>query len=128
MKILKNVLLLMITLLFFNYSVIAQEEEEEIEEVVEEIPQGSRIIQGTFDGFDGESYSFNYKDEEGEDDVFFFTKIVPEVLKTYDLKGNKFEGKAFEITFISETETEIDEDGDEQEYTRRTIIGLKPIK
>ena len=125
MKHLKILALMMTAILFCSFTAIAQEEEEE--EEIEETQQEPETIKGTFDGFGGDVYSFNYKNEDDEDDTIFFNAINTEVLKMYNLKDKKFIGKLFEITFISESEKEIDEDGDEQEFIKKTITVLKPI-
>ncbi len=114
MKKSKNIIFVLITLFFCNVTIQAQASNEDTE-----------TITGVFDGFDGEHFTFNYTNEEDEEDVILFTKVKSEVLKKFNLKGEKFIGKTFNITFITETETEIDEDGDEQEYTVRIIIDLE---
>ncbi|WP_299312684.1 hypothetical protein [uncultured Aquimarina sp.] len=131
MKDLKILVLMMMALFLCNVTAIAQEEEEkeeEVEEVVEEIvAAGIKTFNGTFDGFEDDVYSFNYKNEDDEDDSMFFNVIAPEILTMYDLKGKKFVGKKFEITFAFEYENEVDEDGDKQEFVKRTITKLKLI-
>ncbi len=129
MKNLKILVFVITSIWFCSYTAIAQEEEEveEIEEIVEENLQGPETITGTFDGFEGDHYSFNYTNEEDEEDSILFDKITPEVLKMYNLKDKKYIGKTFEITFISESQTEVDEDGDKQEFIKRRITVLKPL-
>ncbi|MFC5048319.1 hypothetical protein ACFSTE_02735 [Aquimarina hainanensis] len=116
MKKSKNLVFVLIALFFCTLTVKAQESDQETETII-----------GVFDGFDGENFSFNYTTEEDEEDIMLFPNIKPELLKKYNLNDEKFMGKTFNITFITETETEIDEDGDEQEYDVRTIIGLELI-
>ncbi|MHA7058761.1 hypothetical protein ACWGOQ_0016165 [Aquimarina sp. M1] len=124
----------MMMLLSGNFTVFSQEEGEEveeieeIEEVVEEtVTEGTETFTGVFDGFEKDTYSFNYKNEDNEDDSIFFNAITPEILKTYNLKDKKFIGRKFEITFAFRYENEVDEDGDKQEFVKRTITGLKLI-
>ncbi|TPN87079.1 hypothetical protein [Aquimarina algicola] len=85
----------------------------------------TETIIGVFEGFDGEHFTFNYTNEENEEDVVLFSKANSEVLEKFNLSSEKFIGKTFNITFITETETEVDEDGDEQEYDVRTIVDLE---
>ncbi|GGX15387.1 hypothetical protein [Aquimarina muelleri] len=121
MKNIKNVYVLIITLLFISYTGIAQEENEETSLEVQ-------TIKGVFDGSEGGSYSFKYKNEEGDSDVIFFDNIKPEVLKAYNLNDKKLIGKTFEITFDTLEEEEIDDDGDSQYNRIRTITLLKEVK
>ncbi|GAA4273136.1 hypothetical protein U6A24_07660 [Aquimarina gracilis] len=114
MKNSKNVVFVLIALFFCTLTVKAQTSDEETE-----------TITGVFDGFDGEHFTFNYTNEEDEEDVVLFAKANSEVLKKFNLSNEKFMGKTFNITFITETETDVDEDGDEQEYDVRTIVDLE---
>ncbi|WP_155839748.1 hypothetical protein [Aquimarina latercula] len=118
---------MMMSLLFCSYTVIAQEEEEEEEiiEEVEEISEEPTMVKAVFDAYEGGMFSFNYKTEDGDDDVIFFNHIKPEVLKLYDLKSKKFSGKTFEIIYETVEEEEIDDDGDKQYNRVRTITVLK---
>ena len=121
MKHIKKAYVLIIALLFMSYAGIAQEENEETSLEVQ-------TIKGVFDGSEGGSYSFKYKNEEGDDDIIFFDNVNPEVLKAYNLNDEKLIGKAFEITFETLEEEEIDDDGDSQYNRIRTITLLKEVK
>ncbi|GAA0730280.1 hypothetical protein GCM10009430_41380 [Aquimarina litoralis] len=114
MKNLINTTFIIIVLFFGVTTVKAQETNQEKE-----------IIEGVFDGFDGENFTFKYITEDGDEDIVLFPKAEPEVLEKYNLSDEKFIGKKFNITFKTEWETETDEDGDEQEYELRTIIDLE---
>ncbi|WP_299242954.1 hypothetical protein [uncultured Aquimarina sp.] len=114
MKNSKNIVFILITLFSCTLTLKAQVSDEETE-----------TITAVFDGFDGENFSFNYVTEDDEEDIMLFPKIKPELLKKYNLSNEIFMGKTFNITFITETETEVDEDGDEQEYDVRTIVNLE---
>ena len=81
---------------------------------------------GVFDGFD--FYVFKYVNEDGDDDDMYFNEISDQALKSYNLKSETFNGKKFEVTYSEKSEIEIDDDGDEQEVTIRTIISLKLIE
>lgn len=89
--------------------------------------QETETITGVYDGYDGDTFGFKYTDEDGEEDIIVFSKISSEVSEKEDLSEGKYIGKIFNITYISETETEIDEEGDEQEYVVRTIIALEQV-
>lgn len=110
----KNMVFVLIALFFCSVTVKAQASDEDTESII-----------GVFDGFNGEHFTFSYTNEEDEEDIILFAKTSPEVLKKFSLRNEKFKGKTFNITFITETETEIDEDGDEQEYNVRTIVGIE---
>lgn len=116
MKNIKNISALIIALLFVSYTGISQEESEEVS-------LETQTIKGIFDGYEDGSYSFKYKNEDGDNDVIFFDKIKPELLKVYDLNSGKLKGKTFEITFETIEEEEIGDDGD-SEYNRTKIITL----
>ncbi|MFD2562840.1 hypothetical protein [Aquimarina rubra] len=128
-----KILILMVMLLSSSLVAFSQEEEEEeeieeVEEVIEEtVAEGIEVIKGVFEGFEGDSFSFNYKNEDNEEDTLFFKDITPEVLKTYNLKDKKYIGKKFEVTFSFAYEDEVDEDGDKQQFIKRTVTGLKPL-
>lgn len=115
MKNLKTIALVMLTLLFSNTVINAQEASD----------QDTETVTGVFDGFDGEHFTFNYINEDDDEGLMLFVKISPEVLEQHNLNDEGFIGKSFNITFTSETVTEMDEDGDEQEYIVRTIINLE---
>ncbi|WP_025740855.1 hypothetical protein [Aquimarina pacifica] len=114
MKNSKNVVFVLIT--FFFCSVTAN---------TQALDKDTETITGVFDSFDGEHFIFSYTNEEDEEDVIVFAKANSEILKKFNLSSEKFMSKTFNITFITETETEIDEDGDEQEYSFRTIVDLE---
>jgi len=84
-----------------------------------------KVITCIYDGFDGENFTFIRIKEGDAEEYLFFQKILTEVLEKYNLSEDKFKGKLFEVTFSSEIETEIDEDGDEQEYDVFTITNLE---
>ena len=68
-------------------------------------------------------YSFS----NGEDEVFDFERIAPEVLKEFDLKSTLYVKKKFKITYKEETFK--DEDGEEdEEYEVWTITKLELVK
>ena len=100
----------------------AQEEEETYE-----IPKGPQVIKGVFDGFDAGEYGFNCKNEFGDDEILFFAKITPVVLKKYNLKDKKYIGKPFQITYTMDLEKEVDDEGNSFEIIVRSITELKQL-
>ncbi|MHA7058526.1 hypothetical protein ACWGOQ_0014985 [Aquimarina sp. M1] len=117
-------LFLMMTILFYGFTTTPKESKKN-EGSTTNILQESESIEAIFDGLEDGSYDFSFTNEDGDEDVMFFTKITPEALKLYNLKDKSFIGKKFEITFTSEIEIETDEDGDKQEFEIRTITDLK---
>ena len=85
----------------------------------------TKVITGIYDGFDGENFTFIRTMANDVEEYLFFPKINTELLKKYDLSEDLFKGKLFAVTFSLEIETEIDEDGDEQEYDVYTITNLE---
>lgn len=73
----------------------------------------------TFDGYEEGAYYFF--DNEGY--IFEFFEIESKVLKKYDLKSGKYDGKTFEISIINQIEL----NEDDEEYTVSTIVDLKLI-
>ena len=120
MERLKKVLALTMITLFTCYTIVAQDDEQISGEPV--------TITATYDGFTSDSYSFIFINDEGEEESIFFDYASDEVLKAFDLKSKKLEGQKFEVTYEETTETEEDEEGEELEYTKTTIISLKPVK
>ena len=106
--------------LFSCYTAVAQDDEQISGEPV--------TITATYDGFSSDSYSFTFVNDEGEEESIFFDYASDEVLKAFDLKSKKLEGQKFEVTYEETIETEEDEEGEELEYTKTTIISLKPVK
>jgi hypothetical protein len=118
MKALKLVPIFLIAFLFCNYTVVAQEEEEIIEEL---------ILTGVFKGLADGTYNFVYK-EDGEDIEVTFDKISPEILKGFNLNNKSLVGKTFEVTYTNVNEEEEDDEGDIMYISVKTIIELKQIK
>lgn len=118
MENLKKVGFVIFTMLLGIYAVQAQKD----------IDKGNETIKGFFDNFDEENFTFIYLNGHNKEDTISFPRITPEILKKYNLSNNKYVGKTFNIIFNSEIEIEIEEDGDEQEYIIRTIIGLELLE
>ena len=75
--------------------------------------QDKKTLTATFDGFDGNVYSFM----DLEDQVFTFDKIDAAVKKNFDLTTEEFLYELFKVTYISEE----DENGD----VYNKIVGLE---
>ncbi len=71
----------------------------------------TKTIVGIFDGYDEEDgYAFIIKDENGKDEIMYFTDITDEALKTNNLQSDKMIGTSFEITYeVEELESDDDE-------------------
>ncbi|RZS93546.1 hypothetical protein [Aquimarina brevivitae] len=108
----KNLFFILLVVVSFN-KVAAQADTQE--------------ITGTYEGYEGDSYSFMFIDEYGDEDSMFFEKVKPEILKSFDLKGSKLVGKKFKITYTTEVSSETDEDGDTYEIENKTITALKAM-
>ncbi|WP_420321394.1 hypothetical protein [Flagellimonas sp.] len=120
MKKLKTVSVLIMTVLLASHTIMAQDDEQ--------YTGDSITINATYDGFVIDSYSFVFVNDEGQEETIFFDYASEEVLKAFDLQSKKFEGKKFEVTYKETIEVEEDEEGEELEYTKTTIILLKPVK
>lgn len=71
----------------------------------------------TYVGYEDDFYNFTDKDGYSIE----FHHISDEALKSYELSDKKYIGKKFQITFITETETdELNED-----INTNTIVALK---
>ncbi|GAA3521265.1 hypothetical protein GCM10022393_39550 [Aquimarina addita] len=101
---------------------------QELEKEIVEVPVVTKTVQGTFDGYEDDIFSFTYATEDGDEANIFFKNIKPEFLKAYELKSNKYVGKSFSITFDTVEEAEVDDDGDTQYNRVRTVTKLALIK
>jgi hypothetical protein len=123
MKTLKLAPLFLIAVLFCSYTAIAQEEEEMIEEVQDE----QIVMTGVFKGLVDGTYNF-FNKEDVEDGEINFDKIIPEILKGFNLNNSSLVGKTFEVTYTNVNEEEEDDEGDIMYTSVKTIIKLKQIK
>ncbi|WP_111684552.1 hypothetical protein [Winogradskyella tangerina] len=90
--------------------------------VSSDFKQETKLLTATYDGF--EDGIFYFTDSVDEDETYEFEKIEDGVLKTFDLKDKKFEGKTFNISYTIETKTDETED----EYEIWTIVKLELVK
>ena len=93
--------------------------------------QGQQVVTlvTTFDGYDEDNgYSFLVEDEEeGDEEVMYFTEITDAALQSVNLKSDEFVGKRFEITYeITEYEEE-DENGYIEVFETYTITKVKKV-
>ena len=82
--------------------------------------QETKTLTASFDGLDEGIYYFS----EGEDNTYDFEKVNEDVLKKFDLKGEKYHNKKFKITYKEEKGT--DKDG--EEYEIWVIVKLELVK
>jgi hypothetical protein len=85
--------------------------------------QEEKTVKATYNGYEDGVYSFSDKSDEDEVD-YEFEKVSDDVLKAFDLKGEKFLNKTFKITYKENSVN--DEDIDEVEVW--TIVKLELIK
>ena len=89
--------------------------------------QDSKII-GVYDGNEGYGYNFitQHKDN-GSDFTMTFQKVDDAVMKEFDLDGELFVNKKFEVTYNVKIVKSKDEDGFDQENEIYTITNLKAL-
>jgi hypothetical protein len=90
-----------------------------------QINQDVIVLVGVYDGHEDYGYNFIYEDENQDERTKTFQEINEDVLEKFDLDSEVFLGKKFEITYTFEMESQIDEDGNEDENEINTITGLK---
>lgn len=89
------------------------------------ISQDVSTMEGVYDGHEDYGYNFIYFDENKDERTKTFQEIDEAILDKYDFDSEDLIGKKFEITFTTEMESEIDEDGNEYENEINTITALK---
>ena len=87
--------------------------------------QDTQSVLGEFDGHEDYGYNFIFINDDGDERTITFQEVEAEVLNTYDLDSEDLIGTRFEITYTSNIETVLDENGDEEENETLTIIALK---
>ena len=84
--------------------------------------QTNKTVTATYDGYEDGVYTFS----NGENEIYDFEKVDPEVLKKFNLKTDKYVKKKFKITYKEETFKE--KDGEEEdEYEIWTIVKLESV-
>ncbi|MBQ0788535.1 MAG: hypothetical protein KBT69_13635 [Oceanihabitans sp.] len=84
-------------------------------------------VDGQYDGSDGYGYNFIVFNDDDEETTLTLHEVEEDVLDEYNLDTEDVIGSHFQITYIAVTETVLDENGDEQDEEKRTIVALKPI-
>lgn len=113
-----------LVLLFSSYTLLANKLKTDSNKTETD----TETIIASYDEFDGEVYTFEYLDEDGNEAYILFDFVTLEVLKQFDLKKGDFHGKNFEVTYTIVSKIKPDEDGDLQEDITTTITKLTLIK
>lgn len=87
-----------------------------------EVNQEKITVKAIFDQYEDETYYFT--DENEENGSYEFQKVDEVASGKFDLKDEKYKGKKFEVTYV--TETDLDENDDE--FTIFIILDLTLIK
>lgn len=119
MKTIKNLVPFLILVMFFNTKILAQDCETDGK------PQ---TIEAIYDGMCSDNYSFMNTKNPNEADFLFFETIAPKQWKKYKLDEENFKGRNFRITYVVNGVREIDDDGDEQCYSKKEITFLTLIE
>lgn len=114
MKNFKSIFLLTIVATFSSFTV-------EVQEI-------SDKITATYEGYVADSYSFTFINEEEESETIIFDEVSEKVLVAFDLKSSDWLGKEFVVTFEELSDIEEDEEGEEIEVTKTTIVGLQLVE
>ena len=126
MKEFKILLYVFIGLCFGSCKTQAQQEENKSAiETTHQVQEDAVVMLGRFESYEEGFFSFKFKNEDGNKDLVTFSEIEGGILKTYDLRNQKYAGKKFEIRYKVEEKPEIDPDGETQYRRVRTIVGLK---
>ncbi len=87
--------------------------------------QDTQYVLGEFDGHEDYGYNFIVINSDDEERTMTFHEVEKDVLNSYDLDSEDLIGAKFSITYTSEIETVLDENGEEEENEILTIIDLK---
>lgn len=85
--------------------------------------QTNKTVTAKFDGYEDGIYTFS----NGEDEVYDFERIDAEILKTFNLKTDKYVNKKFKVTYKEEVFKGNDGEEDE-EYEIWTIVKLELVE
>nr|WP_321226989.1 hypothetical protein [uncultured Psychroserpens sp.] len=89
--------------------------------------QDTTTFEGVYDGHEDYGYNFIETNEDGDEYTMTLQNIDESLLKSFDLKNDKLIGSKFSVTYSTETITEKDEDGYEDEIEVYTIVALKKL-
>ena len=89
--------------------------------------QNTNVINAVYDGHEDYGYNFITKNEENEEYTITFQAISETLLKSFNLKSEALIGTKFKITYTTEVEVSVDEDGYEDEEEINTITKLEKL-
>ena len=89
--------------------------------------QNTNVINAVYDGHEDYGYNFITKNEENEEYTITFQAISETLLKSFNLKSEALIGTKFKITYTTEVEVSVDEDGYEDEEEVNTITKLEKL-
>ncbi|WOD44506.1 hypothetical protein [Hwangdonia lutea] len=109
----KNYLLVLVSIFTLSFTTVTNAQDEITATAV-------------YNGFNGESYSFTTVVKENEKaKTIEFSDVSAEILKQFDLKSDAIKGEHFFITYVVETETTTNDEGEEEDVE---VYVLKTIK
>jgi len=89
--------------------------------------QDTFTIVAVYDGHEDYGYNFIATHDDDEEYTITFQEVSEEVSKAFDLDSDTLINKKFKITYTAETETTIDDDGNEDEEEVLTIVKLEKL-
>lgn len=89
--------------------------------------QDKLTFEGIYDGHEDYGYNFIGIDEDDEEYTMTFQQVDEGLSKSFDLMSDQHVGAKISVTYTVTTETEIDEDGYEDEVDIYKIIALKKL-
>lgn len=90
--------------------------------------QEAKTITAIYDGAESYGYNFVYSNNDDEERTITFQNATENVLKAYHLESDALIGVTMKVTYTITMETEIDEDGFEDEIEVLTITKLEKVK
>ncbi|ULC60136.1 hypothetical protein MBM09_03910 [Flaviramulus sp. BrNp1-15] len=89
--------------------------------------QETMVVNAVFDGHEDYGYNFIAKDEDGDEYTVTFQEVEDSVLKAFNLNSETLIGTKFKVTYTSDVEVTVDEDGYEDEEEVNTITKLEKL-
>ena len=89
--------------------------------------QETKVVNAVFDGHEDYGYNFIAKDEDGDEYTVTFQEVEDSVLKAFNLNSEALIGTKFKVTYTSDVEVTVDEDGYEYEEEVNTITKLEKL-
>lgn len=88
--------------------------------------QEKQSAQATFNGFDGDAYTFATVSKSVEDSkLLSFKDVSTDILAQFDLKSEAFKGESFTVIYTVTMESLESPDGTEQEVETYTLVSIK---